>query len=63
MLLGGKTLKIIDLLQIEFMSVCRLNFILMISECTFVILLNFAQKLKRPLVILPLYQQTNSPDG
>ena len=43
MLLRRKSLNIIDLLQIEFM----------ISECTFMILAKFAQKLKRLFVILP----------
>ena len=36
----------IDLLQIEFMPICHLKAILLISE--------FAQNLQRPIVILPL---------
>ena len=38
MLLGGKSLKIIDLLEIEFMPISRLKVVLLISECTFMIL-------------------------
>ena len=53
MLLGGKSLKIIDLLEIELMSICHLKVILLISDCTFMILAQSAQKLKRPPVILP----------
>ena len=51
MLLGGKSLKIIDLLCTEFMPIC-FKVILVISECTFMIPAKFAQKLKRPLLIL-----------
>ena len=36
MLLGGKSLKIIDLLDNEFMPICRLKDILLIGGCTFV---------------------------
>ena len=54
MLLGRKSLNIIDLLQIEFMPICHLKVILLISECTFMILAKFAHKLRRPFVILPL---------
>ena len=54
MLLGRKSLNIIDLLQIEFMPICHLKVILLISECILMILAKFAQKLKRPFVILPL---------
>ena len=31
MILGGKSLQVIDLLQIEFMLICRLKVILLIS--------------------------------
>ena len=41
MLLGGKSLKIIDLLEIEFMPICHLKVILLTSECTFVIVAYF----------------------
>ena len=44
MLLGGKSLKIIDLLEIEFMPICRLKSILLTSECTFMILAYFLHK-------------------
>ena len=38
MLLGEKSLKIIDLLEIEFLPICRVKVILLISEWTLVIL-------------------------
>jgi len=39
MLLGRKSLKIIDLLKLDFIvSFCALKVILLISECTFIIL-------------------------
>ena len=47
-LLGEKSPKA-DLLQIQFMRICRLKVILLISECTSMILGKFAQKLERPL--------------
>ena len=46
MLPGGKWLKLIDLLQIEFMPICRLKVVLFISECTLMILAKFARNLK-----------------
>ena len=44
MLLGGKSPKIIDLLEIELIPICRLKDILLISRCTFVILGYFEHK-------------------
>ena len=44
----------IGLLQIEFMPICRFKVTLLISKCTSMIIAKFAQKLKRPLMILPL---------
>ena len=38
MLFGGKSPKIIDLLEIEFRTFCLVKVILLISECTFIIL-------------------------
>ena len=53
MLLGEKTLKINDLLEIEFMPIYCSKIILFISDCTFMSLAQSTQKLKRPLVIPP----------
>ena len=52
MLLGGKSLKIRE--RLNLCLFCHLKVMLLISECTFMILAYFVQKLKRPLVILPL---------
>ena len=49
MLLGEKSLKIIDHLKIEFKPFCRLKLILMISECTFIIQPYFASRDTAPL--------------
>ena len=65
-LLGGKSLKLIHVLEIEFMPICRLNDVLLISGCTFVGLcdsrLFFAQNFKRLLVILPFEHEVDVSD-
>ena len=44
-----KSLKIVDLLQIEFTPICRLKVFWLISECAFMILAEFTQKIKSGL--------------
>ena len=44
LLLGGKSLKIIDLSEIELMPICHLKDILLISGCNFMILGYFLHK-------------------